>query len=133
MPENAALGVPLYAALARDRDSGKNGEVSYRLGPSAAPAAPFAVHPRTGHLTLTRHLDFEAAPRHSLLLTATDGGEPPLSANLTVLVEVQDVNDNAPVFERPSYSVSLPESQSVNVQVSRHSAALLVGPQELVD
>lgn len=126
VPENAALGVPLYAALAHDKDSGKNGEVTYRLvAPGASPgAAPggrhgqFVVHPRTGHLTLTRHLDYEAAQRHSLMLTATDAGEPSLSANLTILVEVQDVNDNPPVFERPSYSVTMPESKPVNSQVS---------------
>lgn len=72
-----------------------------------------------GHLTLTRHLDYETSQRHSLIITATDSGIPPLSANLTVFVEVQDINDNAPVFERNEYTLRISESLPINSQV-RH-------------
>jgi protocadherin-16/23 len=80
----------------------------------------FAVDSRLGHLTLARHLDYETAQRHSLVVIATDTGEPPLSANLTVLVEVQDVNDNRPVFERAEYAVDVLESLPVNSQVKNY-------------
>lgn len=113
--ENAGLGVPLYAAQAQDKDSGRNGQIRYRL---ASPDRLFSVDPRSGHLTLARHLDYEAAQRHTLLILASDSGEPPLSANLTVLLEVQDVNDNPPVFERAEYTVTVIESLPVNSQVS---------------
>ena len=77
----------------------------------------FAIDSRSGHLTLSRHLDFETSQRHSLIVTATDSGVPPLSANLTILVEVQDVNDNPPVFERNEYSIKVLESMPINSQV----------------
>lgn len=133
VPENAELNIPLYAAQAHDRDSGKAGTVTYRLlnglptMPESSSAASghqipatslFAIDARTGHLTLSRHLDYETAQRHQLIVLASDGGEPALAANLTVLVEVQDVNDNAPVFERHEYAVKVIESQPVNSQVS---------------
>lgn len=135
VPENAELNTPLYAAQAHDRDSGKSGSVTYRLlnGPniqtsstadssSSSASIPatslFSIDSRSGHLTLSRHLDYETAQRHQLLVLATDGGEPALSANLTVLVEVQDVNDNAPVFERHEYAVKVIESQPMSSQVS---------------
>ena len=120
VPENLELGIPLYAAQARDRDSGRNGIVRYRLTSAAGGSSTgglFAVDPRLGHITLVRHLDYETAQRHSLIVHATDTGEPPLSANLTVLVEVQDVNDNRPVFERVEYTVDVLESLPVNSQV----------------
>lgn len=120
VPENLELGIPLYAAHARDRDSGRNGVVRYRLSSAAGGTSAvglFAVDPRLGHLTLARHLDYETAQRHSLVIIATDTGEPQLSANLTVLVEVQDVNDNRPVFERAEYTVHIVESLPVNSQV----------------
>lgn len=120
VPENVELGIPLYAAHARDRDSGRNGVVRYRLaskGSSQTSGRLFSIDPRLGHLTLARHLDYENAQRHSLVVLATDTGETPLSANLTVLVEVQDVNDNQPVFERAEYSVNILESLAVNSQV----------------
>ena len=113
------LGVPLYSVTARDLDSGRNGLVRYLLRPGAASLpTPFAVDPRLGHLTLTRHLDYEASHRHTVMIIATDQGEPPLSTNMTVLVEVQDVNDNAPKFERLEYSVSVSEVTAINTQVS---------------
>ncbi|XP_069675157.1 protein dachsous-like isoform X2 [Periplaneta americana] len=126
VPENVELGIPLYAAHARDRDSGRNGVVRYRLASSSGGVSSsgglFAVDPRLGHLTLSRHLDYETAQRHSLVVIATDTGEPPLSANLTVLVEVQDVNDNRPVFERAEYTVDVLESLPVNSQVLQVTA-----------
>ncbi|GLH04568.1 Protein dachsous [Gryllus bimaculatus] len=138
VPENVELGIPLYAAHARDRDSELNGVVHYRLagvtgggggggadgggGGGGGPSGLFAIDSRLGHLTLARHLDYETAQRHSLVVVATDAGDPPLSANLSVLVEVQDVNDNPPVFERPEYSVNVLESLPVNSQVLQVTA-----------
>ncbi|XP_018787095.1 PREDICTED: protein dachsous isoform X1 [Bactrocera latifrons] len=82
----------------------------------------FAIDARSGHLTLSRHLDYETAQRHALIVTATDGGEPPLSSNLTILVEVQDVNDNPPMFERNDYSVKVLESLPINSQILQVTA-----------
>lgn len=135
VPENVDLGTPLYAANARDRDSGKSGIVRYRLtnnvggggsdngGSSSASTTSgmglFSIDSLTGHLTLTRHLDYETAQRHTLIVSATDAGDSPLSANLTILVEVQDVNDNPPVFERNEYEVNVIESMPINSQVRK--------------
>lgn len=144
VPENVELGTPLYAAHARDRDSGKSGIVSYRLsnGGSLLPANAnllnsnslsttmssnnlFSIDSRSGHLTLSRHLDYETSQRHTLIVTATDSGEPALSTNLTILVEVQDVNDNPPVFERNEYSIKVLESMPINSQVNEKISLLL--------
>lgn len=111
VPENFELGMPFYVVSASDRDSGKSGTVTYRLssGGSIPPSNTnlitsnsissasnnlFNIDSRTGHLTLSHHLDFETSQRHTLIVTATDQGEPPLSSNLTIFLEVQDVNDN---------------------------------------
>lgn len=42
---------------------------------------------------------------------ARDGGLPPNFAKALVRVEVQDVNDNAPVFAKPWYGLEVPENQ----------------------
>nr|CAD7585579.1 unnamed protein product [Timema genevievae] len=122
VPENAELGIPLYAAHARDKDSGRNGAVRYKLASSPGTEGLFVIDPRQGHITLSRPLDYETTQRHSLVLTASDSGDPPRSANLTVLVEVQDVNDNPPVFERMEYSISVLESLPLNSQVIQVTA-----------
>lgn len=131
VPENAELGTPVFAAHAHDKDSGSSGQVTYSITGNAnanvtqpgrgkaqpTGAALFAIDARSGHLVLSRHLDYETAQRHSLIVTATDGGLPPLSADLTILVDVQDVNDNPPVFERDEYAVNVSESRAINSQV----------------
>lgn len=78
----------------------------------------FAIDARLGHLTLSRHLDYETSQRHTLIVTAMDAGQPRLSSNLTIVVEVQDVNDNPPQFERTEYMVKVLESMPVNSQVN---------------
>lgn len=44
-------------------------------------------------------------------VTATDGGDPPRSATASVVVVVQDVNDNDPVFAPAQYDVQLAEDE----------------------
>jgi protocadherin-16/23 len=122
VPENVDTGNTLYAAHARDKDSGANGVVRYKIINNSATGSLFSIDPKLGHLTLTRRLDYETTQRHSLIITATDTGIPPLSANLTVLVEVQDVNDNPPVFERNEYGKTVEESRAVNSQIIQVTA-----------
>ena len=119
VPENVETGSPLYAAHARDKDSGINGIIRYKIvGKSAGDGGLFTIDSKTGHLSLNRSLDYETDARHSLVVTAMDGGVPQLSANLTVSVEVQDVNDNPPIFERTEYAVEVIEMLPINSQVS---------------
>ncbi|XP_056635801.1 protein dachsous [Diorhabda sublineata] len=121
VPENVEIGSPLYSAHAKDKDSGSNGIVNYKIINNPY-SGLFKVDTKNGDLTITRRLDYETSQRHSLVITATDNGAPSLSSNLTVLVEVQDVNDNAPVFERNEYSLSILESLAINTQILQLTA-----------
>ncbi|KAL3188477.1 hypothetical protein MRX96_003445 [Rhipicephalus microplus] len=72
--------------------------------------------PCFGHWTTRRNLVCD------LCWGAADGGTPAQSASMTLLVEVQDVNDNAPVFDQPAYSVSVLESLPANSHFLQVSA-----------
>ena len=67
-------------------------------------------------MRLSKKLDFEAVQKYTLIIAAHDKGRPPLSSNLTLNLEVQDVNDNPPVFEKTEYAVSVLESLPANTQ-----------------
>ena len=56
----------------------------------------FTIHQDTGAITTVKRLDRETVPQYRLTVTATDQGRPPLSGNATVIVRIDDVNDNAP-------------------------------------
>uniref|UniRef100_A0A3B5L6R0 Protocadherin 2 alpha c n=1 Tax=Xiphophorus couchianus TaxID=32473 RepID=A0A3B5L6R0_9TELE len=61
-------------------------------------------------MTLQKPLDREKQSLIKLTLTATDGGKPAKSGTLLINVNVQDVNDNIPVFDKPLYKVRVPEN-----------------------
>ncbi|MPC84136.1 Protein dachsous [Portunus trituberculatus] len=76
-----------------------------------------------GILMLAQELDYENIQKYTLVIGAKDRGVPRLASNLTVNLEVQDVNDNPPVFEREEYAVSVLESLPANsqfLQVTAH-------------
>lgn len=127
VPESAALGLPLYTVVARDKDSGDNGKIRYHLASgNFGDSRLFAVDQTSGHLSLSKHLDYETSQRHTIVVSATDQGDPPMSSNLTVLLEVQDVNDNPPVFERSEYFVSVSEALPAKSQVRTTCTPLYV-------
>ncbi|KAJ7415076.1 hypothetical protein WISP_79838 [Willisornis vidua] len=93
--ENLSKGSVVLTVLATDRDAGVNGDISYQFSQTVRQTeSSFSIDPQSGEIKLTKPLDFEAADTHELSVRATDGGG--LSAICKVLVEVLDVNDNAP-------------------------------------
>ena len=56
----------------------------------------FTIDADTGAITTGKRLDREAVPQYHLTVSATDQGRPPMSGNATVVVRLDDVNDNAP-------------------------------------
>ncbi|XP_008303578.1 protocadherin alpha-8-like [Stegastes partitus] len=73
-------------------------------------------------LIVQKSLDREMSRSHLLILTALDGGKPPKSGDMTILVNVLDVNDNAPVFFKDVYSVMLDENAPVGTTVIQVNA-----------
>ncbi|NWH87298.1 PCDBD protein, partial [Aegithalos caudatus] len=105
MPEGSVV----LTVLATDQDAGVNGDISYELSQAVGQSdSAFVIDPITGEIKLTKPLDFEAAQTHELSVRARDGGG--LSAICKVLVEVVDVNDNAPEVVVSSFSSPLPEN-----------------------
>lgn len=106
---------------ARDLDSGVNGEVTLTV----QPGLPFKLNSAFGmHYSLTTagNLDRETVPEYTVVIKATDAGSPPLSSQTTFVVKLSDVNDNAPTFSQPSYSVDIPENNAPSAPIAAVSA-----------
>ncbi|KAG5837499.1 hypothetical protein ANANG_G00239920 [Anguilla anguilla] len=54
-------------------------------------------------------LDREERDSYELHVMATDSGTPPLRAESSFTIQVTDVNDNPPAFDRPEYRQTIPE------------------------
>ncbi|XP_061312475.1 protocadherin beta-4-like [Pezoporus flaviventris] len=106
--ENAPEGSVVLRVVATDQDAGVNGDVSYQISQAGGQShSVFVVDHVSGEIQLTKSLDFEAAKNYEFRVRATDGGG--LSAICRVLVEVVDVNDNAPEVVVNSFSSPIPE------------------------
>lgn len=68
------------------------------------------MRPLSGELALTAKLDYEAISKYHLVIQARDQGLPPRSSNITVVLNVLDVNDNKPEFDVQMYNVDVSHS-----------------------
>ncbi|XP_058398429.1 protocadherin beta-4-like isoform X1 [Diceros bicornis minor] len=107
--ENSPLDSPVLTVLARDVDAGSFGSVSYGLFQASDEIKQtFSINEVTGEIRLTKKLDFEQIKSYQVEIEATDGGG--LSGKGTVVIEVVDVNDNAPELTISSLTSSIPEN-----------------------
>ncbi|XP_051921985.1 neural-cadherin [Hippocampus zosterae] len=65
----------------------------------------FTINERTGRIYAQRRLDREERPAWRFLVLATDEGGSGLTGFADVLLEVRDINDNAPFFPCPALEV----------------------------
>ncbi|KAM9674260.1 protocadherin-8 isoform 2-T2 [Dama dama] len=109
VPEGVARESLVALVSTSDRDSGANGQVRcalyghehFRLQPAYAGS----------YLVVTAaSLDRERISEYNLTLVAEDRGAPPLRTVRPYTVRVGDENDNAPLFTRPVYEVSVREN-----------------------
>jgi len=96
--ENTPVGTTIARVTARDSDIGSNAEVEYSLSPGtqAAYGDIYAIDELTGDVVVSGLVDYERAPVYHLIVVARDRGPDPVAAETTVVVKVDDVNDNAP-------------------------------------
>ncbi|KAM9356596.1 protocadherin alpha-8-like [Symphorus nematophorus] len=123
--ESVLPGVRIPLKASRDPDAGPFSVQQYKLSPNEHFRLEVKDKGEDGKipiLIVQKSLDREAAESHSLVLTALDGGKPPKSGDMNILVNVLDVNDNAPVFTKDVYSVMLDENAPVGATVIQVNA-----------
>nr|XP_032643953.1 cadherin-23 [Chelonoidis abingdonii] len=99
----ATLNATLIAIKALDRDEGPNGTVAYAIAEGNI-VGTFHINSITGQIFTVKELDYEISHgRYTLVVTATDQCPIPsrrLTTTTTVLVNLNDINDNQPTFPR---------------------------------
>uniref|UniRef100_A0AAY5L907 Protocadherin 2 alpha a 15 n=1 Tax=Esox lucius TaxID=8010 RepID=A0AAY5L907_ESOLU len=122
--ESALPGTRYPLQAARDPDSGQFSIQQYKLSPNEhfnLDVKDRGEDRKIPYLILQKSLDREAVKSHRLLLTAMDGGKPPRSGTSEINIEVLDVNDNSPIFNKGLYSVMLKENAplgSIVIQIN---------------
>ncbi|XP_030882037.1 protocadherin gamma-B4-like [Leptonychotes weddellii] len=120
--EDTNLGTHVALLKIRDKDSGHNGEVICKLE-GDVPFKILSSSRNTYKLVTDGILDREQTPEYNVTITATDRGKPPLSSSSSVTLHIGDVNDNAPVFEQPSYVVHVAENNPPGAPIAQVGAS----------
>ncbi|CAM4611907.1 unnamed protein product [Caretta caretta] len=109
IPEDSLPGTVIALMNAYDKDAGENGKINCRIKEES----PFKIISSSKNyykLLTDSTLDRERTAEYNITITATDKGSPPLYTQKTILLQISDINDNAPVFEKPSYTAYVPEN-----------------------
>ncbi|XP_040829809.1 protocadherin gamma-B6-like [Ochotona curzoniae] len=120
--EDSPPGMVIALFKTRDRDFGRNGEVTCTIERDL----PFKIHSSSSNfykLVTDGPLDREQTPEYNITITATDRGKPPLSSSSVFTLRIGDVNDNAPVFQQPSYVVHVAENNPPGASIAQVSAS----------
>ncbi|KAM4036073.1 protocadherin gamma-C5-like isoform 28-T28 [Anomaloglossus baeobatrachus] len=108
VPENVLEGTVVGLITVRDKDSGKNGAINLEVSPHL----PFTCQPMSQRYALVTsgQLDREKLSQYTIILTASDLGSPSLSRQITISLNISDVNDNPPAFLHNVYNAFIPEN-----------------------
>ncbi|XP_053106752.1 protocadherin beta-16-like isoform X10 [Hemicordylus capensis] len=109
LPEDSPPETVVALISVIDPDSGDNGRATC----SIETTLPFALKPTLRNyyqLVTQRPLDREKISEYNITVTATDWGSPRLTSMRTINIQISDVNDNSPVFEKSLYELQLKEN-----------------------
>lgn len=110
LSEAAMIGTPALQVIASDKDSEKNNVVRYQIFSDTHNSTDyFHIDSSSGLILTARILDHELVQKYDFIVRATDNGFPPLSSEVSVIVEVNDTNDNPPVFNQLLYEAHVNE------------------------
>nr|AFI99116.1 seven transmembrane protocadherin flamingo [Clytia hemisphaerica] len=101
--EDIKVGSFVYKLSARDRDSGPNGDITFKLEDGLPQDFPFELDPKSGEITVSKGLDYETTKSYKFGVIAVDNGHPPKKDTTQVVFNIGNVNDNNPKFKQSSY------------------------------
>ncbi|XP_029021028.1 protocadherin gamma-A2-like [Betta splendens] len=116
LPENSPVKTTVITVSATDADEGFNGEVTYEFSRiSDKSQKMFSLNEKTGELIVTGDIDYEEGSKYEVFVEAKDGYG--LSTEAKVIIDITDVNDNAPIIYVKSLNSPVSESTSPGTEV----------------
>uniref|UniRef100_A0A671RVP7 Cadherin domain-containing protein n=1 Tax=Sinocyclocheilus anshuiensis TaxID=1608454 RepID=A0A671RVP7_9TELE len=114
--ENSASETVVTMINVQDLDSGENGKVKCSVNENI----PFTLRSTNANffsLVTDGDLDRERESEYNISVTCADEGVPSLSSSVTLSLQISDVNDNAPVFDKSSYEASVQENNTPGLSI----------------
>ncbi|KAG9346559.1 hypothetical protein JZ751_006870 [Albula glossodonta] len=118
--ENSPIGTLVLKLNATDLDEGPNSEIMYffTLYTSEKTQEMFGLNPNTGDIKVKDVIDFEEIKILEMHIQAKDQGHHPLTGQCTVMVYVEDVNDNYPEITVKSLRSTVKENVPIGTVIA---------------
>ena len=121
--EDSKPGTVISLISVTDKDSGLNGKVQCSISEDVPFELKPSIQDNMYSLVTKARLDRESQSHYDITLTATDFGQPPLSAFKTLSVDISDVNDNSPEFPQNPLELYLVENNEAGASIFSVSAS----------
>ncbi|ODM96856.1 Protocadherin-like wing polarity protein stan [Orchesella cincta] len=109
--ENLPISSSVLRIQAFDPDDGPNAKIYYRINYQENPEKfPFDIEAESGWIKTVRELDREEQSRYDFDVIAADSGDIPLSSTASVVITVQDQNDNV-IIQHETFSFTPKNTQ----------------------
>ena len=127
--EGLPMGRKVLTVRATDDDDGPPGEIRYFIaGNNSEILSNFILNSTTGEVFTRTVLDYETRIEYSFEVVARDRGDPARSDHVAVTIQVEDQNDEIPVFVSLSHYATVPENSGDGVSVAQVEAEDPDGP-----
>ncbi|XP_038113282.1 fat-like cadherin-related tumor suppressor homolog isoform X3 [Culex quinquefasciatus] len=123
VPETSPPNTPVIRLKVTDRDEGKNAQVFLEIV-GGNEGGEFRVNPETGMLYTAVPLDAELKAFYTLTVSAIDQGNTGTrkQSSAKVKINVQDTNDNDPIFETNNMTIKVDENEPAGTTVTKVTA-----------
>nr|XP_023698589.1 protocadherin gamma-A7-like [Paramormyrops kingsleyae] len=118
--ENIPHGTRIMSLNATDIDEGVNGEIVYSFVEhgNVKSLDMFSINSETGEINIKGNIDYEESAAIEIRVQAKDKGHPPRATHCKVLIEVIDVNDNAPEISVTLITSAVREDAKIGTAVA---------------
>ncbi|XP_062923129.1 cadherin-1-like [Mobula hypostoma] len=117
--ENLPVGSTVTTCKAKDPDTAQEETIRYRMG--SDPANWFDIEEETGIVKLISSMDRESEfvkdSNYTATVLASDNGSPPATGTGTILLQLEDINDNPPIATSLINHVCNEDPVPVNVTI----------------
>lgn len=119
IPESTEIGSTVGILSAVDEDNGLDGQFVFTV--QGGNGSDYVILTSSGQLYTTGHFDYDTTPPlYELIVIVSDtpwNRSSSLTSTATVIIEIEDVNDNPPIFSRFVYHTQIMENASLHEHI----------------
>lgn len=115
--ESTPIGTIIVKVKAMDFDSSNDFKLRFYI--SGKGSDDFVIGKESGILKVAKLIDREQTPKYKILAHVQDGKEFIRECTSEIIITINDINDNTPIFSIPNYIVSIQEDAQLQTLVAK--------------